>query len=64
MVNYDIVHSGVARRQNVTQIDTAINQHAIANAVLSAEFTGNALKLFRVMRPVATMSVHVAFEGW
>ena len=46
MMNYDIVHSGVARRQNVTQINTAVNQHAIANAVVSAEFTGRALKLF------------------
>jgi len=64
MMNYYIVHSGVARRQNVTQIDTAINQHAIANAVLSAEFTGCALKLFRVMRPVATMSVHISLERW
>ena len=27
MMNYDIVHSSVARRQNVTQIDTTVNQH-------------------------------------
>ena len=46
MMNYDIVHSGVVRRQNVTQINTTVNQHAIANAILSAEFTGRALKLF------------------
>jgi len=64
MMNYDIVHSSVARRQNVTQIDTTANQHAIANAVLSAEFTGSTLKLFRVMRPTVTMSVHVSFERW
>jgi len=47
MMNYDIVHSGIARRQNVTQINTAVNQYAIANAVLSAEFTGSGLKLYR-----------------
>jgi len=64
MMNYDIVHSGVARHQNVTQINTAVNQYAIANAVVSAEFTGCALKLFRVMRPIVTMSVHVSFKRW
>ena len=64
MMNYDIVHSGVARRQNVTQINTAVNQHAIANAILSAEFTGRALKLFYVMRPIVTVSVHISFERW
>ena len=64
IMNYDVVHSGVARRQNVTQINAAINQHAIANAVLSAEFTGRALKLLHVMRPIVTMSVHVSFERW
>ena len=64
MMNYDIVHSGVVRRQNVTQINTTVNQHAIANTILSAEFTSRALKLFYIMRPIVTVSVHILFESW
>jgi len=62
MMNYDIVHSGIARRQNVTLINTAVNQHAIANSVLSAEFTGIVRTTVTVVFRTSRSSIRFRFR--